>query len=145
VSLVGEVQLTISRARFLHRLHKTLLFLLHFLWDFFCLDRIQRCGMTLDLTVLYFTAKSTESAQFGHYGPFKTLIVDGFDPDQIWEEILLRSEPLSDYADAKLELLLDRADDIESDLTAFAGKTKRQKVRPTSQTTFFRLPLESDR
>lgn len=71
----------------------------------------------------------------GRMGPFKTLIVDGFDPEQIWEEIQLRNEPLGDYAEARIELMMENTDKVQDDLMNLAGKTKRQKVR--QKTRFF--------
>lgn len=65
----------------------------------------------------------------GKMGPFKTLFVDGFDPEQIWEEIQLRNEPLADYAEAKIDYLLDHSDEVADDLSAFEAKSKRPKVR----------------
>jgi len=49
---------------------------------------------------LYDTAKKVESIQFS---PFDELLVDGFDNDQIWEELALQNNPYIAYAKEQLD------------------------------------------
>jgi len=49
-------------------------------------------------------------------GPLKSLIVDGFDCEQIWEELNMQNEPLLDFIEANLDTLTENNDDLELDL-----------------------------
>ena len=49
------------------------------------------------------------------YGPFQQLVVDGIDPDSIWEEIRSRNEPLTQAMLDKLTFLVDAVDDDDDD------------------------------
>lgn len=49
-------------------------------------------------------------------GPLKSLIVNGFDCEQIWEELNMQNEPLLDFIEANMDALRDNGDDLELDL-----------------------------
>jgi U3 small nucleolar ribonucleoprotein component len=49
-------------------------------------------------------------------GPLKSLIVDGFDCEQIWEELNMQNDPLLDFIEANLDALRENDDDLELDL-----------------------------
>ena len=49
-------------------------------------------------------------------GPLKSLIVDGFDCEQIWEELNMQNEPLLDFIEANMEALKENDDDLDLDL-----------------------------
>lgn len=46
--------------------------------------------------------KSVSISKSKRFGMFDSLIVDGLDPDSIWEEIQSRNQPLTDYIQSKV-------------------------------------------
>jgi hypothetical protein len=53
--------------------------------------------------------------------------VDGFDEEQIWEQIQLQNEPLHDYSEVAVEKLVENGKDIDLE-ALIAPHAKQQKV-----------------
>lgn len=60
---------------------------------------------------LYDTAKKVETIQLS---PFDELLTEGFDNDQIWEELAMQNDPFLSYAKEQLEQFEDMEEDEES-------------------------------
>lgn len=69
-------------------------------------------SLTASLKLIYDKAVALSSAP---YGPFDQLVVDGIDPDSIWEEIQSRNDPLTAAILKKLASLVDAGDEDEVD------------------------------
>ncbi|KAJ3148712.1 u3 small nucleolar ribonucleoprotein MPP10 [Geranomyces variabilis] len=63
---------------------------------------------------LYGLAKHSEPFP-NEFSPLETLLVDGFDAEQVWEQLQLQNEPMLGYLAEKVEHVLDEGDDDRED------------------------------
>jgi U3 small nucleolar RNA-associated protein MPP10 len=80
-------------------------------------DQELETKLTKITKTLFDIAKQNELPKMKHLtGPLKSLIVDGFDCEQIWEELNMQNDPLLDFIEANLDALRENDDDLELDL-----------------------------
>ncbi|KAJ3157453.1 u3 small nucleolar ribonucleoprotein MPP10 [Geranomyces michiganensis] len=63
---------------------------------------------------LYGLAKHSEPFP-NEFSPLETLLVDGFDAEQVWEQLQLQNEPMLGYFAAKVEQVVDTGNDDDED------------------------------
>lgn len=83
--------------------------------------------LSASVKALYDHSKESEPVLLQVSESLPTLLVDGFDHEQIWEQIKLQMDPFITKAERRLDYFTKRATDYENEL-AEKEKAKQQKI-----------------